>query len=109
MRSMLDPETSEIVLDMMQERGIQVRRGKDADAVAFVGDTRAEAVRMRSGAELGADLMVAATGLRPNIEVLSGSGIETGWGVLVDDHLRTNFPDVYAAGDVAETKGPDHR
>jgi nitrite reductase (NADH) large subunit len=103
MRSMLDPETSEIVLDMIQERGIQVRRGDDADASAFSGEVRAQAVKMRSGTQLSADLMVAATGLRPNIEVLSGSGIETGWGILVDDHLRTNFPDIYAAGDVAET------
>jgi nitrite reductase (NADH) large subunit len=60
---------------------------------------------MRSGAELAADLFVAATGLRPNIEFLAGSGIETGFGVLVDDHLRTNDPHVYAAGDVAETRG----
>jgi nitrite reductase (NADH) large subunit len=103
MRSMLDPETSEIVLDMIQERGIQVRRGDDADASAFSGEVRVQAVKMRSGTQLSADLMVAATGLRPNIEVLSGSGIETGWGILVDDHLRTNFPDIYAAGDVAET------
>ncbi len=103
MRSMLDPETSELVLSMLLERGIQVRRGEEADAVAWVGDDRAEAVRVESGAELSADLMVAATGLRPNIEVLQGSGIETDWGVLVDDHLRTNLPDVYAAGDVAET------
>jgi NAD(P)H-nitrite reductase large subunit len=103
MRSMLDPETSEIVLGMIQARGVQVRRGDDADAIAFEGEPEAQSVRMRSGAELGADLLVAATGLRPNIEFLSGSGIQTAWGVLVDDHLRTNFPDVYAAGDVAET------
>ena len=103
MRSMLDPETSEIALDMIRNRGIQVRQGEDADAVAFLGEPRAQAVKMRSGAELSADLLVAATGLRPNIEYLSGSGIEIGWGVLVDDHLRTNFPGIYAAGDVAET------
>jgi NAD(P)H-nitrite reductase large subunit len=103
MRSMLDPETSELVLDMIQKRGIQVRRGDDADAVAFVGDARAQGVKMRSGTELGADLLVAATGLRPNIEYLAGSGIEIDWGVLVDDHLHTNLPDIYAAGDVAET------
>jgi NAD(P)H-nitrite reductase large subunit len=103
MRSMLDPETSEIVLDMIRERGIQVRRGDDADAVGFVGEDRAQAVKMRSGTELNADMLVAATGLRPNIEFLSGSGIQTGWGVLVDEHLRTNVLDIYAAGDVAET------
>lgn len=105
MRSMLDPETSEMVLGTLKERGIQVRRGDDADAVAFVGEPRAEAVEVRSGDVVSADLLVAATGLRPNIEFLEGSGIETKWGVLVDDHLHTNVPDVYAAGDVAETLG----
>jgi nitrite reductase (NADH) large subunit len=104
MRSMLDAETAGLVLDMMQDRGIQVRQGDDADAIAFLGDERAVGVQMRSGVVLTADLMVAATGLRPNIEWLAGSGIESGWGVLVDDHLRTNFPEVYAVGDVAETR-----
>ncbi len=102
MRSMLDPETSALVLDMMLERGLDVVRGADADAVAFLGEPRATAVRTRSGAELSADLLVAATGLRPNIEFLAGSGLETGWGLWVDDRLRTSDPDVYACGDVAE-------
>lgn len=103
MREMLDPETSEMVLETIEARGIRTRRGDDADAVAFVGEPRAEAVEVRSGDVVTADLLVAATGLRPNIEFLEGSGIETKWGVLVDDHLRTNYPDVYAVGDVAET------
>ena len=104
MRTMLDPETSELVLGMMQQRGIDVVRGADADAVAFLGEPRATSVRMRSGAELTADVMVAATGLRPNITFLQGSDIEIKWGILVDDYQRTNHPDVYAAGDVAETR-----
>jgi len=103
MRQMLDPETSEMVLETIKERGVKVRRGDDADAIAFVGEPRAEAVEVRSGAVVYADLLVAATGLRPNIEFLKGSSIEMKWGVLVDDHLRTSDPDIYAAGDVAET------
>lgn len=103
MREMLDPETSQLVLEMLQERGINILRGKDADAVAFSGDKKTEFVRMRSDEEHRADLLVAATGLKPNIELLSGSGIETDWGVLVDDRLCTNFPEIYAAGDIAET------
>jgi NAD(P)H-nitrite reductase large subunit len=104
MRLMLDPESSELVLAMMQERGVRVHRGSDADAVAFVGEPRARAVQMRSGAELTADLLVAATGLRPNIRFLADSGIETDWGILVDSTQCTNYPDIYAAGDVAETE-----
>ncbi|MBN1179120.1 MAG: NAD(P)/FAD-dependent oxidoreductase [Anaerolineae bacterium] len=103
MRSMLDPETSQIVLGMIEARGVRVLQDDAADAVAFVGDARAEAVQMRSGDVVSADLLVAATGLKPNVAYLHGSGIETKWGVLVDDHLRTNVADVYAAGDVAET------
>ena len=103
MRTMLDPETAEIVRGLMEQRGVKVLRGDDADAVAFAGEPRATAVRTRSGKELEADLLVAATGIRPNIDFLSGSGIETDWGVLVDDHLRASVPDVYAAGDVAQT------
>ena len=103
MREMLDPETSQMVLQAIEDEGIKTRRGDDADAVAFVGEPRVEAVEVRSGDIVSADLLVAATGLRPNIEFLEGSGIETDWGVLVDDHLRTNYPNVYAVGDVAET------
>ncbi|MGD1992248.1 MAG: FAD-dependent oxidoreductase [Anaerolineae bacterium] len=103
MRSMLDSESSQMVLEMVKKRGVQVRRDENADAVAFVGEPRAKAVEMRSGAVVSADLLVAATGLKPNVAPLTGSGIETNWGALVDDHLRTNVPDVYACGDVAET------
>lgn len=54
--------------------------------------------------ELGiADLLVAATGLKPNVDFLKGSGIKTNWGVIVDGCMRTNFNDIYAAGNVAET------
>ena len=103
MRGMLDPETSQFVLEMLQERGVDILLGEDADATSFIGNERAEAVLMRSGKELTADLLVAATGLKPNIELMEGSGIETDWGVLVDDRLCTNYPDVYAIGDIAET------
>lgn len=103
MRSMLDPESSELVLDMIQARGVHVVRGDEANAVAFLGESKATAVGMASGSERAADLLVAATGLRPNIEFLDGAGLDTDWGILVDEHQRTSDPAVYAAGDVAET------
>ena len=57
------------------------------------------------GKTLKADLVVCATGVRPNIEFLEGSGIETDQGILVGDRLQTNISSIYAAGDVAQ--GPD--
>jgi nitrite reductase (NADH) large subunit len=101
MPSMLDCETAEIVLAAMRERGIDVRL--HTKAAGFTGKRKATGVALESGRGIKADVYVAATGVKPHIEFLGGSGIDTKWGVLVDDHLRTSVPDVYAAGDVAET------
>jgi nitrite reductase (NADH) large subunit len=101
MPRMLDVETSGIVVDVMHERGIDVQL--NTKATMFSGKVQAEAVELESGKSLAADLLVAATGVKPNIEFLEGSGVKTGWGVTVDELLCTNLPDIYAAGDVAET------
>jgi NAD(P)H-nitrite reductase large subunit len=101
MPRMLDPETAEIALGIMQARGIQVRL--NTKARAFTGKRKAIGVELESGEVLKADVYVAATGVKPNIDFLKGSGLDADWGVRVDDQLRTNLPDIYAAGDVAET------
>ena len=98
----LDPETGAIVLDALRDRGVEVVM--DVPAAGFEGDQRVEALRLASGECLRADVYVAATGVKPNCEYLAGSGLDLDWGVRVDDSLRTNLPDVYAAGDVAETR-----
>ena len=46
--------------------------------------------------------MILATGIRPNLDLLDGSGIATGEAILVNDRMQTNFPHVYAGGDVAQ-------
>lgn len=101
MPRMLDPETAEIVLAEMRRRRVDVRLGTKARA--FAGRRKVRRVELESGESLKADVYIAATGVKPNVDYLEGSGIATGWGVVVDDHLRTNLPGVYAAGDVAET------
>lgn len=98
----LDPETGDIVLAALQARGVVVRMHDPAEA--FEGQEAVEAVRLASGALLAGDVYVAATGVKPNVDYLGGSGIDVDWGVVVDDNLRTSHPDVYAAGDVAETR-----
>jgi NAD(P)H-nitrite reductase large subunit len=101
MPRMLDPETAEIAARAMTARGIELRLG--VEATEFVDrDGQAAGVRLASGEVLTADLYAAATGVKPNIEFLEGSGIAANWGVTVDDHLRTSVPDVWAAGDVVE-------
>lgn len=101
MPRMLDAETSGIVMDAMRKRGINVQL--NTKATAFTGKEVAEAVALESGDTMTADLLIAATGVKPNIDFLDGSSVQTNWGIIVNEQLQTNLPDVYAAGDVAET------
>jgi len=98
MANMLDADTAIHALAQMQARGIDVRLNTRASA--FVGHDRATGVRLASGEILDADILIAATGVKPNLGPLEGSGIAHRWGITVDDHLRTNAPDILAAGDV---------
>jgi NAD(P)H-nitrite reductase large subunit len=59
-------------------------------------------VKLSTGQVLEADLVISATGVRPNIGFLQDSGITCLQGVLTDEHLQTNVPGIYAAGDCAE-------
>ncbi len=70
-----------------------------AAAPAIAGPMK---VRLSSGQVLEADLVISATGVRPNIGFLEKSGIICLQGVLTDEHLQTNVPGIYAAGDCAE-------
>jgi NAD(P)H-nitrite reductase large subunit len=98
----LDPETGDVVLAALRDRGVNVLMHVPAEE--FEGEDRVEAVRLASGERLRADVYVAATGVKPNVDYLDGSGIDLDWGVRVDDELNASVPYVYAAGDVAETK-----
>ncbi len=100
MPAILDMDTAQLTLKFMHQRGIDLRL--NAKVVAVIGDDKAEGVRLESGENLYADVLVAATGVRPNLEFLEGSGIAHGWGITVDEYLRTNLADIYAAGDVVE-------
>jgi NAD(P)H-nitrite reductase large subunit len=59
-------------------------------------------VRLSTGQTIEADLVISATGVKPNITFLDGSGVGCKQGVLTDEHLQTSVPGIYAAGDCAE-------
>ena len=100
MPRVLDRLTSTVAEAALTARGVTLRLGVEADAI--VGEPSATGVRLAGGELLEADLIVAATGVKPHTEFLGGSGIETGWGIRVDTRLSTSVPGVVAAGDVAE-------
>jgi len=100
MPRVLDPETAGYVEGVLRGMGVELRLG--AKGKSFIGNGRADGVLIEDGETLHADVLIASTGVRPNIDWLEGSGLEVGWGVRVDDRLRTTAPDVFASGDVVE-------
>ena len=95
----LDPELSEYVENRMADEGVMPLTGVALEGVE--GNGRVEKV-LTSKRGLKADALVLAIGIRPNTGFLEGSGIEMFKGtILTDRYLRTNVPDIYAAGDCA--------
>jgi NAD(P)H-nitrite reductase large subunit len=101
MPSLLDEETAALVRHDLEGRGIVVR--EHTEASRFTGHRRVTGVELVDGDTLIADAFVAATGVKPNVSFLEGSGLDIGWGIRVDKRMRTNLPNIWAAGDVAET------
>ena len=98
MPRMLDPETAEIAGRAMERRGVTLRLG--TEATRFIeGDGRVAGVELASGEHMTADIYIAATGVKPNLDFVDGSGIAADWGLEVDRYLRTTAVDVWAAGD----------
>jgi NADPH-dependent 2,4-dienoyl-CoA reductase/sulfur reductase-like enzyme len=75
---------------------------KMANAVGLSSGAAAMQVKLSTGETLEADLVISATGVKPNISFLQGTPVKCLLGVLTDEHLQTSVPGVYAAGDCAE-------
>jgi NAD(P)H-nitrite reductase large subunit len=97
---MVDAAGAELVETWLIKNGVSVRAGAVLKAIE---DAKAKKrLRFEQGPDLLADVVVMATGIRTNLEWLKGSGVAIEQGVVVDDHLRSSVPNVYAGGDVAE-------
>ncbi len=97
---MLDPQSSEIILQRLREHGVEVRLGTDVKE--FFGRGKLEGLLLSDGSRIQSSLAVVGKGVRPNIECVLGTGVDVGLGVRVNEHMATSASDIYAAGDVAE-------
>jgi nitrite reductase (NADH) large subunit len=103
---MLDERTSAMVEEILEDRGVALRRKTAAQAILGAGG-RVIAVGTDGGETLPAELAAVGCRRRPAIDCVKGSGIDVGRGIRVDVALRTSRPDIFAAGDVVEPVGSD--
>jgi 3-phenylpropionate/trans-cinnamate dioxygenase ferredoxin reductase subunit len=101
----LGPELAEIYANLHTEHGVELRMGVQVAEV--VGDShRATAVRLADGSQVDADVVVVGVGITPNTDLAAAAGLRVDNGVLVDEHLCSSDPDVFAVGDVANAYYP---
>ncbi|TMB70002.1 MAG: hypothetical protein E6J43_03140, partial [Chloroflexi bacterium] len=120
MPQLLDATGGEALERGMREKGIEVILGDSVSAIEpsshgsasqSDGDgtrhsalgTRHYTITLGSGKSFDADMIVCGTGVRPNVDFLSGSEVKLANGVVTNERQETNVADVYAAGDCAET------
>jgi len=93
------PEMSHFFENYYSARGVKFER--HAAIESFGGDGAVNSVRLGGGQTVSADLVLAGIGVEPVTDFLGSSGLEISNGVVVNEYLETNRPDIYAAGDVA--------
>jgi len=100
--TVFDEEAASIVRRRIEDLGIKTITGEKA--VQFTGNGHVKSV-VTDSREIECDMVVLAVGVKPAIDLAKTAGVEMGAlaGIKVNDEMRTNVPDVFAAGDVAET------
>jgi len=100
----LDETASEIAEKVLREAGVTIITGQTVQQIIGRKDNENAVGRviMTDGKEISCDLVVVAIGVIPRTELVKGTDVKLNRGILVDRFMRTNVPDVYACGDVAE-------
>ncbi|HCO22037.1 MAG TPA: nitrite reductase (NAD(P)H), partial [Gimesia maris] len=101
----IDDAGSKILVQKIEELGVQVHLNKATDSV--LGESSVTGIRFQDGEELELDMIIVSAGIRPRDELARECELEVGerGGILVNDKLQTSDPDIYAVGEVALHSG----
>jgi len=101
----LDPQLAKLTANHIKSKGVEVITGTGIKA--FLGEAgKLIGVKLQDDTIIYCETAVAATGVRPNVQLAREAGLKIGelGGILVDEHMVTSDPDIYAAGDCVEIK-----
>lgn len=103
MERQLDAPAADLLKSLVERKGIKVLL--NANTARIHGETCIEGVELADGRKIDADAVIFAAGIRPNMALAKEAGISVNRGIVVDDHLQTSAPDVFAIGECAEHRG----
>jgi NAD(P)H-nitrite reductase large subunit len=99
----LDAECSVILQNIVTRTNLTLMMGKTVDSIT--GGETATGVKLASGEEVSAGMIVFSIGVRPNVDLARSCGIQVNRAIVVNDRMETSVPGIYACGDVAEFNG----
>lgn len=103
--NVLDQRESKVVEGRLQAEGVELHY--HAELKEIVGKkNRVSAILLENGQTIKCDMLAYAIGIHPCLELVQNTDLNVDRGILVDEHLQTNNPDIYAAGDVAQVFDP---
>ncbi len=97
---MLDADLAGDVQDLLEAHDITVVLNATVEEV--VGVDSVSAVKV-NGDRIDCDLLICAAGVRPDLAIVEGSDMQVNRGIIVDEHMKTSLPNIFAAGDIIET------
>ena len=103
MERQLDAPAAELLKSLVERKGIEILL--NANTARIHGESHVEGVELVDGRRIEAEAVIFAAGIRPNIALAKEAGIPVNRGIVVDDHLQTGAPDVFAIGECAEHRG----
>ena len=98
---MLDEKAGGLLETWCKQKGIDVHTSCSVEGIAEAGKDKVE-VSLSDGSKLDASLVITATGVKANADIVEGTDIKVDQGIIVNRRMQTSDPDIYAAGDVAQ-------
>lgn len=97
---------AKMISEHIASHGVDLRHNTELDKIISDENGRVKAVKTTGGEEIDCQLVGLCAGVRPNIDFLRDSELETDRGILINEYFETNIPDVFAIGDCAQQKKP---
>lgn len=103
MEQQLDAPAAKMLKKDLEAQGMKFLMEKQTTEI--YGNERVEGIKFSDGTSVECDLVVMAVGIRPNIQLAKHAGLDVNRGIIVDDHMQTSIPSIYAVGECAEHNG----